>query len=242
MKTSNHNQNTLIIVLVKLSIFFLLCIAIVNAPHVKGQTNPIQVPIIHAKQQEVRQIYSSQIGIREKQANRGAEVEKYLRYVNLPKGNPWCAAFVCWVFGQANVENPKTGWSPDLFKGSKVIWDRAESRKLKAKSWSGESGTSSQEPRHSRIAYAYPTRQTTGNRQPDSYRVTTPGTGDIFGLFFPEMNRIAHAGFIDQWLGDWLITVEGNTNDPGAREGDGVYRKRRAVKSIYQVARYIPQP
>ena len=244
MKTSNHNQDPLIIVLLKLSIFFLLCIAIVNAPHVKGQTIPSQVPIIHAKQHEVRQIYSSQIGIREKQANRGAEVEKYLRYVNLPKGNPWCAAFVCWVFGQAGIENPRSGWSPDLFKGSKVIWDRAESRKLKAKSWSGESGTSlpagqagSQESRHSRIAYAYPTRQTTGNRQQ-----TTPGTGDIFGLFFPEMNRIAHVGFIDQWLGDWLITVEGNTNDPGAREGDGVYRKRRAVKSIYQVARYIPQP
>jgi len=223
----------------ELSIFFLLCIAIINAPHVKGQTIPGQEPIIHAKQQQVQQIYSSQIGIREKQANRGAEVEKYLQYVNLPKGNPWCAAFVCWVFGQANVENPRTGWSPELFKGSKVIWDRAESRKLKAKSLSGESGTKSQESRHPPIAYAYPTSQTTGNRQPDSYRVTTPRTGDIFALFFPEKNRIAHAGFIDQWGETWLITVEGNTNIEGSREGDGVYRKRRLVKSVYQVARYI---
>ena len=129
----------------ELSIFFLLCIAIINAPHVKGQTIPGQEPIIHAKQQQVQQIYSSQIGIREKQANRGAEVEKYLQYVNLPKGNPWCAAFVCWVFGQANVENPRTGWSPELFKGSKVIWDRAESRKPKACQVNQEPGAKNQD-------------------------------------------------------------------------------------------------
>ncbi len=184
---------------------------------------------------QVREIYTSQIGIREKGSNSGPAVEQYLRYVNLPQGNPWCAAFVCWVFGQANVANPRTGWSPDLFPVPKIIWS-------KAGIWSDEPGTKSQEQRHSRIKYIYPTSQTTGNRQPDSYRVTTPKTGDIFGLFFPDKNRIAHTGFIDQWDGTWLITVEGNTNVSGGREGDGVYRKRRAVKSIYQVARYIRQP
>jgi len=212
---------------------------------------------------QVREIYTSQIGIREKGSNSGPEVEQYLHYVNLPKGNPWCAAFVCWVFGQANIDNPRTGWSPDLFKDSKVIWDRAESRKLKVESRADEPGTKSQDPiaigsRHSRIAYIYPLSQTTDNRQQttdrrqqttdnrqlvtDNRQQTTPKTGDIFGLFFPDKNRIAHTGFIDQWDGTWLITVEGNTNDSGGREGDGVYRKRRPVKSIYQVARYIPQP
>lgn len=189
---------------------------------------------------QVREIYTSQIGIREKGSNSGPAVEQYLLYVNLPNGNPWCAAFVCWVFGQAGIENPRSGWSPELFKGSKVIWDRAESRKLKVESWANESvesGTKNQESRHSRFAYSYPPSQTTGNRQQ-----TTPKTGDIFGLFFPEINRIAHTGFIDQWDGTWLITVEGNTNVSGGREGDGVYRKRRPVKSIYQVARYIRQP
>lgn len=193
---------------------------------------------------QVRDIYTSQVGIREKGSNSGPAVEQYLHYVNLPQGNPWCAAFVCWVFGQANIDNPRTGWSPDLFKGSKVIWDRAESRKLKVESREDEPGTNlptaqagSQESRHSRKAYIYPPSQTTGNRQQ-----TTPGTGDIFGIYFPDKNRIAHTGFIDQWDGTWLITVEGNTNVSGGREGDGVYRKRRPVKSIYQVARYIPQP
>lgn len=243
MKTSNRNQN-LIIVLLELSIFFLLCLAIIHAPQVKGQAIPTRESIIHAKQQKVRQIYTSQIGIREKPSNRGAEVEQYLRYANLAKGNPWCAAFVCWVFGQANIENPRTGWSPDLFKDSKVIWNRAESGKRKVESLSVESVTRNQDPiaigsRTSGIAYIYPTRQTTGKpvaigRQPD--------TGDVFGIYFPDKKRIAHAGFIDQWDGSWLITVEGNTNVSGGREGDGVYRKRRPIQSIYQVARYIPQP
>jgi len=252
MKTSNQNQN-LIIVLLELSIFFLLCLAIINAPQVKGQTIPGREPIINAKQQQVRQIYRRQIGIREKSSNRGAEVEQYLRYVNLPQGNPWCAAFVCWVYGQANVENPKTGWSPDLFRGSNVIWDRAESRKLKVESRADEPGTNlptgqagSEDPiaigsRHSRISYAYPPSQTTHDSQQTTDN-RQPNIGDIFGLYFPDKNRIAHTGFIDQWDGAWLITVEGNTNVSGGREGDGVYRKRRLVKSIYQVARYIPQP
>jgi hypothetical protein len=252
MKTSNQNSDTLFVLMMKLSIFFLLCLAIVNTPQVKGQTISDREPIINAKQQKVQKIYTSQIGIREKGSNSGPAVEQYLRYVNLPKGNPWCAAFVCWVFGQASIDNPRTGWSPELFKGSKVIWDRAESRKLKVESRAdelGEPGTNlptgqagSQDPiaigsRHSRISYSYPPSQTTGNRQQ-----VTPDTGDVFGIYFPDKNRIAHTGFIDQWDGTWLITVEGNTNDSGGREGDGVYRKRRPVKSIYQVARYIRQP
>lgn len=173
----------------------------------------------------LKQVYNSQIGVRESGLNRGPEVEKYLAYVNLPKGNPWCAAFVCWVFGKAGIANPRTGWSPSLFPASKVIWSR-------------ESGTRSQEPVPPPVvletSYPYSTRQLTRNRQQ-----ITPGTGDVFGIYFPEKNRIAHAGFIDSWDGTWLITVEGNTNTSGNPEGDGVYRKRRAVRSIYRVARYI---
>ena len=225
MKTSNQNQN-LIIVLLELSIFFLLCLAILNAPQVKGQTISGREQIINAKQQKVQKIYTTQIGIREKGSNSGPAVEQYLLYVNLPKGNPWCAAFVCWVFGQANIDNPRTGWSPDLFKGSKVIWGKAESRKLKVES--------REKHKDGNSLGAMSVRPTTNNQQPT--------TGDIFGIYFPDKNRIAHTGFIDQWDGTWLITVEGNTNVSGGREGDGVYRKRRPVKSIYQVARYIPQP
>ncbi|MGB4398397.1 MAG: hypothetical protein WBJ10_03430, partial [Daejeonella sp.] len=84
-----------------------------------------------ARQKAVREIYTSQIGVREKHANSGAEVEKYLRYVNLPKGNPWCAAFVCWVYGRAGVVNPRSGWTPDLFGPGRVIWTQGEKGKVK---------------------------------------------------------------------------------------------------------------
>ncbi len=186
---------------------------------------------------KVKQIYDSQIGVKESGWNSGPDVEQYLRYVNLPKGNPWCAAFVCWVFGKAGVANPRTGWTPSLFPVDRTIWLRAESGKLKVESTVEEQRAWSKEQGH--VPYTYPTRQTTGNRQPDSYRVITPSTGDVFGIYFPEKKRIAHVGFIDSWDGSWLITVEGNTNISGNPEGDGVYRKRRPVRSIYRVARYI---
>ena len=164
---------------------------------------------ISERRAKVREIYNSQIGVREKQPNSGIAVEEYLCYVDLPKGNPWCAAFVCWVYGKAGVVNPKSGWSPDLFPRSKVIWSKGvESGKWKV------------------IGHA----QTLDLR---------PQISDIFGLYFPEKGRIAHVGFIDQWDGTWLITVEGNTNDAGSREGDGVYRKKRLVRTVYKVARYI---
>lgn len=237
---------------------------------------------------KVQQIYTSQIGIREKGTNSGPAVEQYLHYVNLPKGNPWCAAFVCWVFGRAGVENPRSGWSPDLFASRRIIWSRdvspvsgikyQESRSVGGKLTKFAQRAADGNNLASRNAYVQRTksdflpltsafqspcsptcpiptsdfRLLTSNKPPISFNLPTPTSdlrlptsnprpqaGDVFGLFFPEKKRIAHTGFIDQWDGTWLITVEGNTNLSGSREGDGVYRKRRLVRSIYKVARYV---
>ena len=67
----------------------------------------------------------------------------------------------------------------------------------------------------------------------------TPQVGDVFGLYFESKKRIAHVGFIDKQEGNYYITVEGNTNEAGSREGDGVYRKRRHIKTIYAISRWI---
>ena len=180
----------------------------------------------------VRKIYTSQIGLREIQPNSGSHVKKYLRYVNLPAGNPWCAAFVCWVYGKAGVGNPRSGWSPALFGEGRTVWASGESR---ANLHAGRQGTNNQELRPLRSEVrSYPFSLTTNNEQR-----TTPSTGDVFGLYFPEKRRIAHVGFIDEWKDPWVITVEGNTNVLGSKEGDGVYRKWRLVRSVYKVARYI---
>lgn len=153
------------------------------------------------KREEVKKIYDSQIGVREKTGtNDGIEVEKYLKHVGLGKGYAWCAAFVSWGYSEANVVNPKSAWSPAMLPASKVIYQSNHKDKK-----------------------------------------ATPGVGDTFGIWFNNLKRVAHVGFVDEWptSGSYAFTVEGNTNDAGSREGDGVYRKRRLKSQIYQVADFI---
>ncbi|WP_235833110.1 CHAP domain-containing protein [Arcticibacter tournemirensis] len=158
-------------------------------------------PATHNLQPATRlqQIYTAELGIREATGrNDGNRVEAYLKYVGLKKGNPWCAAFVCYCLGKAGIPNPRSGYCPSMFPAGKVIW----TRELKVES------------------------------------SHNPSPGDVFGLYFPEKGRIAHVGFVDDWGDKYAVTVEGNTNEAGSREGEGVYRKRRLISSIYKVARY----
>ncbi|HEY0669624.1 MAG TPA: peptidoglycan-binding protein [Sphingobacteriaceae bacterium] len=167
-----------------------------------GNLTPASGSSPSALRYQVKNIYDAQVGIKEQTGNNdGKKVEQYLRYVHLTKGQPWCAAFVCWVFGEIKVHNPRSGWSPALFPDSKVIWQRAR-------------------------------------LQPATHN-PEPKPGDVFGIYFPEKKRVAHAGFIDEWGEKYAITVEGNTNIAGSREGDGVYRKRRLTSSLYQVSNWI---
>lgn len=66
-----------------------------------------------------------------------------------------------------------------------------------------------------------------------------PQAGDVFGIYFANMKRVAHVGFVDKWGDKEVVTVEGNTNGAGSRDGDGVYKKKRLTAQIYCVARYI---
>ncbi|MBC9795139.1 peptidoglycan-binding protein [Sinomicrobium weinanense] len=59
----------------------------------------------------------------------------------------------------------------------------------------------------------------------------TPRAGDVFGLYYANLGRIAHAGFIDRWAGNWAYTVEGNVDN-------AVVRKRRPVRTIAVIARW----
>lgn len=146
----------------------------------------------------VTKIYTSKIGVRElTEHNDGTDVEMFLRYCGLSKGQPWCASFVCWAFGQSKIANPRSGYCPDLFNAKAIIWQRNKKSSI------------------------------------------IPLQADVFGLYFPEKGRIAHVGFINRWGNTSVVTVEGNTNMAGSREGDGVYRKVRLTRQVYAVARYI---
>lgn len=135
-------------------------------------------------------IARQEIGVREQSGhNDGKRVESYLAVVGAVKGQPWCAAFISWVFEQGGFSKPKTAWSPSLFN------NRVNTAVIKQ--------------------------------------------GNILGIWFPNLKRIAHVGLVERQQGSWIISIEGNTNMTGSREGDGVYRKRRLAKSIYAYADWI---
>lgn len=42
-----------------------------------------------------------------------------------------------------------------------------------------------------------------------------------------------HTGLVYKYDKDYIYTIEGNTNDSGSEEGDGVYRKKRRRRDNY---------
>lgn len=132
----------------------------------------------------------NELGVRERSGrNDGARVEQFLKLIGLLKGEPWCAAFVSFVFHETGFAKPRTGWSPALFPASRLA------------------------------------------------RSALPG--NVIGIYFRDKKRIAHVGIIEKQDGDWIVSIEGNTNLQGSREGDGVYRKRRHKSTIYQISDWI---
>lgn len=69
--------------------------------------------------------------------------------------------------------------------------------------------------------------------------VRMPLPADVFTLYFPSMGRVGHTGFVERVDGRYLVTLEGNTNGGGSRDGDGVYRRRRELRKVYAVTNYI---
>ncbi len=75
---------------------------------------------------EIQKTYTSQIGVREFTGkNDGIHVEKYLSYVWLKKGQPWCAAFVSWTFGQSGVKKARSGGCVQLMEQGVTVYKGA---------------------------------------------------------------------------------------------------------------------
>ena len=133
---------------------------------------------------------AKEVGVREKTGhNDGTKIAEYLRSVGLNRPEPWCAAFVCYIYQNEGFSKPRSGWTPDLFPTSRLA------------------------------------------------RSALPG--NIIGIYFPGLKRIAHVGIIEKANGSWIYSIEGNTNVSGSREGDGVYRRTRHIRTIYRMADWI---
>ncbi len=144
---------------------------------------------IHMRNKIV-EIARSQLHVRETGRNNfGTEIKSYLAYTNLPEGNPYCAAFVSWVYLKAGYKQPRTAWSPALF--------------------------------------------------PLARQTLLPKPADVLGIYSVKLKRIAHCGLVERRQNNWIISIEGNTNLEGDREGDGVYRKWRHQRTIGKFSNWV---
>ncbi|WP_245735086.1 C40 family peptidase [Pedobacter hartonius] len=140
----------------------------------------------------ITEIARNEIGVRELTGhNDGRRVEAYLSTVKLRKGQPWCAAFISWVYAKAGFPKPRSGWSPDLFPPSRLA------------------------------------------------RSALPG--NVAGIYFPDLKRIAHVGLVVEQKGSWVYTIEGNTTVEGNREGGGVFKKIRHIRTIHSIADWVTE-
>lgn len=61
------------------------------------------------------------------------------------------------------------------------------------------------------------------NKIDKAYKVKTPQPGDIFIMDYGK--GLGHTGFVTKVTDDRILTIEGNSNDEGSREGYEVCRK-----------------
>ena len=77
-------------------------------------------------------IARTQVGVLEhpRNSNKGVEVEKYLRSVNCPPGNAWCASFVYWCLQQASEQEGRTNPCAKT-PGVLAQWNAAGEKRIK---------------------------------------------------------------------------------------------------------------
>jgi peptidoglycan hydrolase-like protein with peptidoglycan-binding domain len=154
------------------------------------------------------QLAVSQIGVLEKPlgSNRGPEVDRYLRAAGLDptRGSfPWCAAFVYFCFNEAAKA---LGRRNPVVRTAGVLdhWQRA-----------GEKGVA---------------RITAASAHLHEALVRP---GHVFVIDTGDPGGAGHTGLVEAVSAGKLVTIEGNTNDGGAREGIGVFRRTgRRIRDI----------
>ena len=146
-------------------------------------------------------VAGSYVGVREQGGNnRGPMVEKVLRSVGMEPGQPWCAAFVHYV----------GYWSHYDHRGLASAWPLP------------------------RTASCYALGLFAKKKE---ILEKEPQRGDVFLVHSPPLARFAHTGIVVDVVGKterpsgstWYdcLTIEGNTNEEGSREGNAVVMKTR---------------
>ncbi len=94
---------------------------------------------------------------------------------------------------------------------------------------------------YGQAGYAQPKTAWSPALFPSGKLTNIPNNAAIFGIYFSNLKRIAHCGLVEKTQGNWIISIEGNTNIAGSNDGDGVYRKWRHQKTIAVFAHWLPE-
>lgn len=155
----------------------------------------------------VLDVARSQLDVRESPlgSNRGAEVDEYIRLTGLdPSGRfAWCVCFIFFCFHRASN---RLGRPNPMIKTAGVLdlWNKA-----------GQKGVT-------RVTLA---------KAKNNPALVKPG--HIFVIDTGKPGGSGHAGLVEQVAGGKLVTIEGNTNTGGSREGIGVFRRtQRKIADI----------
>jgi hypothetical protein len=156
----------------------------------------------------IQSAYST-IGVTEVGHNAGQEVERYLSVVEFGPGAAWCGAHYAYNLSQCMEISDMESYMP-------------------MRSWAYT-------PNYYNNAKSVITYTNHGIKQLSNQAY--PKKGDAMLLYNSKLGRVAHIGTIDVWhaYGDYVITIEGNTNSAGSREGDQVAVKYRDKRQIYAV-------
>lgn len=160
-------------------------------------TDPAAPPVSLAR--AVLDIAADEVGVREVPygSNAGPKVRRYLSSVGLGVGNPWCMAFVHWCFDEAAKAAGRD--NPVPRSGHvRTVWNRARDRLDAA-------------------------RVITAREAAENPALVRPGM--VFFMAYDETR--GHTGLVVDNVNGRLETIEGNTNDDGHREGNGVFRRTR---------------
>lgn len=171
-----------------------------------GSSVTAPVAVIAPFMSKVLEIAENEIGVMEKPpgSNKGPRVEEYQRSVGISRGEPWCVAFEYFCFAAAAAALNTINPLTEKCKTGGVLDLWNRARKAKVKTITQEEALDSP----SKI-------------QPGMLFIISTGKGD------------GHTGFVVRRSGKYLITIEGNTNDGGSREGIGVFRRTgRTISSI----------
>lgn len=155
------------------------------------------------------EIAVSQIGVKEEGGNnKGAQIIKYQQATWLTPGAwPWCAAFVCWVVREW-LKLPEVKTALKLTEETAKTWRPRTAGAFDFVNWAKQ------------------------NRLRVFDEKEMAKAGDIVIFDF------SHIGIVieDQKLNrNYIVCVEGNTNEGGARDsdkGDGVCRKVRSTSIV----------